>query len=198
MSYTFHKENEAWVEQSEGAPEGAEAARSSEDGYVGDPATIADPTAQTGTLDTSGTTGTNQTAEDVSAVFDVADEASAERQDSEGEANAPFADPAEDLSESEQSIAAAAEEGPESVQGTGANTSAATGTDADADGAAGEPKGDAKEEDGDEAFSAKSDPADYTVTEVNDFLANASAADKKKVLAAEKKGKGRKGILDAN
>ena len=128
-----------------------------------------DPTGMTGTLETSGTSGTVQTAEDVSPIFDVADEQAAQNPAPEGTAQVPEIDPA-----------ATGEDALTPVYEDKADEAAAV------DGS------------GDEsAFDASKDPGDFTVKEVLAFLSGASDEDKKKVQAAEAKGQDRKGIADA-
>lgn len=57
---------------------------------------IADPTAMSGTLETSGTTGEVETAEDVSPIFEVADQIAAENEGTEGDLGAADADTTDD------------------------------------------------------------------------------------------------------
>lgn len=122
---------------------------------------VVDATAMSGTLETSGTTGEVETAEDVSPVFDLADEQAKENPVPEGTLGGTV-DPA-----------ATGENALEpQYEGVGAESAA-------------------------NDFDASKDPGDYKVAEVKAFLANASDEDKKKVIAAEKKGENRKGIVEA-
>jgi len=150
-----------------------EASKPKGDGYRESDDHVADPTAMSGTLETSGTSGTTETAADVSPVFEVADE---QAQDApEGTVLAPEPDPA---ATGEDSLTPNYEE-----------ASTAPGTDA------------AEAKDEDEAkkeFGPESDPEDFTVEQVQTYLDkdDTDEDERKRVLAAEKKGKKRKGLLE--
>ena len=165
MSYTFHQENQSWL---------GDADAKSKPEVAGEE--ITDPTAMSGTLDTSGTTGTTETAEDVSPIFEVADEQAAQNADSEGELHR--ADP-EYASDAKASIEAAGRTAEEN------------------EAVAEENKAEAAEEAEEDKFDGRKDPGEYTVPQVKAYLANATDEQKKKVQAKEAKGQNRAGIMNA-
>lgn len=127
---------------------------------------VVDPTAMTGTLETSGTTGMTQSADDVSPVFDVANEAFADKTTADGVAEGSVAAPLADPAATGEDAAAPA-----------ADTQAAdTGSD--------------------DAFDASKDPEGYKVAEIMAFLKTASDEDVKKVQKAEKAGQDRSTIAN--
>lgn len=134
---------------------------------------VADPTAMSGTLETSGTSGTTQTAEDVSPVFEEADKAALENPVApEGVVGAPNIDPA---ATGEDSL---------KPEYTGDEPNALTaGDNAGADGQEGQEGG-------------QYDPTSNKVSDVVSYLDGADEDERKRVIAAEKKGDGRKGIVE--
>jgi hypothetical protein len=134
---------------------------------------MADPTAMSGTLETSGTSGTTQTAEDVSPVFEEADKAALENPVApEGVIGAPDIDPA---ATGEDSL---------KPQYDGNEPNALTaGDDKGADSADGQ-------EDG------QYDPTSNKVADVVKYLDGADDDERERVIAAEKQGDGRKGIVE--
>lgn len=200
MGYTFQQENEKWAEDETGTkPEGE----------------VADPTGMTGTLDTSGTSGETQTAEDVSGIFDVADEAAAENPVPEGTPAAPAVDPGatgEDALTPDYSQVNTDADGHYAPSNEGdaeinQQTTDTSGT-GDLDGSAAvhpgseEVAADAAAEangstGGDDSFDGTKDPGEYKAADVVAFLKDASAADKKKVLKKEEAGDNRKTVVSA-
>jgi len=183
MSYTFHNENKAWLETPD---------KGTENETDGD--FVADPTAQTGTLDTSDTTGTSQSVDSVSAVFDVADQTMAEHAAPEGTVSAPDIDPGatgDDALEPDYS---------EQAQTAAEERNAALGgqtTDTTGDGVApvaGEPEPSVGEEN---RFDGRKDSGDYTVKEVQAYLDGATDRQKESVKAKAAKGQNRAGIMNA-
>jgi trigger factor len=147
-------------------------------GYSESDSHVADPTAMSGTLDTSGTSGRTETAADVSPVFEVADE-QAQEAAPEGTAFAPEPDPA---ATGEDALKPAYEEG--------------TGSDeAEDDEAQDEAKAEEKDSK-DEAKSEQFDPSEHTVAQVREYLETADEDEKKRVLKAEKKGENRKTLVE--
>lgn len=165
MSYTFHQENEQWL-----ADEGEKSAPE----VAGEE--ITDPTAMSGTLDTSGTTGTQETAEDVSPIFDAADEQAAQNTSTEGELHRN--DPGHQ-SEAQASVEAAGKTAEENE----ADAKAAAEGDADGDDKGG--------------YDLRKNLDDYSVKEVKAYLAEATPEQKAKVKERESKGQNRAGIMNA-
>lgn len=158
MSYTFHKDG-GWV----GDGDDAEVQPAEVEGQE-----VADPTAMSGTLDTSGTSGVTETAEDVSPVFDVADEQAAANVATEG--NLGVVEPADGQTEAQASVEAA--------------------------GTPGDPAADADADDAEDKFDGRKNPSDYAVKDVVAYFDGATQAQIDKVKAKEAEGQNRKGIMN--
>ncbi len=212
MGYTFHQENQAWLGDAdqEHKPEQTEGE-----------GTPSDPTAMSGTLETSGTSGVTETAEDVSPVFDAADEQAAQNVNTEGELHRLGAD---DETESETSKRQAGQTGEENEAEAkqreaeaaanaeeqrnlahGGQTTDTTGdsvlpvaSEQDArDASAAQVSPDAgADAEAENKFDGRKNPDDFSVKEVKVYLATATDEQKAKVQAKEAEGQNRAGIMN--
>lgn len=184
MGYTFHQENQAWQDNGENSSEDAKAEVTNDSGEP-----VADATAQTGTVDTSGTSGETETAADVSPVFDAADAANAANPAPEGTVETPNLDPeatGENALTPDYSLV-----DPE----TGTVKTQEQAQD-EANANAGAAGGDQTEDADEDKFDGRKDPGDFTVPQVKKYLDGATDEQIKKVQAKEAKGQNRKGIME--